>query len=322
MVKELKVFPSFMAACSPLVVGDLVFAVTGNGVNSKGQLPSPQAPSFVAVDKKTGAVKWQSSLPGDKVMESQWSNPAAAQVNGVWQVVFPGGDGWLYGFEARSGALLWKFDCNPKGAKPFAPGKGDRNYIVATPVIHDNKLYVGVGQNPDHGPGVGHLWCVDIAKKPADKDKDLSPVGDNFDPKAEVNKDSGLVWHYGGELNPKPKRGRTFVFGRTAGTVAIHDGLVYATELDGFLHCLDARTGAKVWVEDFKDGTWCSPYYVDGKIILGTESGDIHVYAAGKEPKKLGTINMEASIQMPVVAANGVLYVNRGNTLFAIAKKN
>ena len=27
-----------------------------------------------------------------------------------------------YGFEAKSGDLLWKFDCNPKSAKPFVPG--------------------------------------------------------------------------------------------------------------------------------------------------------------------------------------------------------
>jgi outer membrane protein assembly factor BamB len=288
-----------------------------------GNLPSPKAPSFVAVDKKTGAVKWQSNLPGDKIMEGQWSNPAAAEVDGVWQVVFPGGDGWLYGFEAKSGDLLWKFDCNPKGAKPFAPGgRGDRNYLVATPVIFDNKVCVGVGQNPDRGPAVGHFWCVDLTKKPANKDKDISPVGDNFDPKAKDNKDSGLVWHYGGFKDPKPKKGRDYIFGRTAGTVAIHDGLVYASEADGWLHCLDAKTGAVVWVQDFKDGTWCSPYYVDGKVFIGTESGDVHVYAAGKEPKKLGTINMEGAIQMPAVAVNGVLYINRGNTLFAIAKKS
>jgi outer membrane protein assembly factor BamB len=325
MIEKLKVFPCFMAACSPLVVGDLVFAVTGNGINSKGELPSPKAPSFVAVDKKTGELKWQSAAPGDKIMEGQWSNPVAAEVNGVHQVVFPGGDGWLYAFEAKSGDLLWKFDCNPKGAKPFAAGgRGDRNYIVATPVIHENKLYVGVGQKPDAGPGIGHLWCVDIAQKPANKDKDLTPVNDNFDPKADVNKDSGLVWHYGGPIVPKPKKGRDYIFGRTCGTVAIHDGLLYATEVDGFLHCLDAKTGAKVWMEayDLKDGTWCSPYYVDGKVLVGTESGDIHVFQASRQPKVLEKISMERSIQMPPVAANGVLYINRGNLLYAIAKKN
>jgi outer membrane protein assembly factor BamB len=321
MVGKLKVFPNQMAACSPLIVGDLVFAVTGNGINSKGELPAPKAPSFVAVDKKTGEVKWQSAAPGDNILDGQWANPVAAEVNGVSQVVFPGGDGWLYAFEAKSGELLWKFDCNPKGAKPFVyGGRNDRNYIVATPVIHDNKLYVGVGHNPDNGPGRGRLWCVDVTKKPANKDKDLSPVNDDFDPKAAVNKDSGLVWHYGGLMAQKPKRGRDYIFGLTSGTVAIHDGLLYATELDGFLHCLDAKTGAKVWVEDLKIGTWCSPYYVDGKVFVGVEDGDMHVFAAGKVANKLGKINMEAALQMPPVANNGVLYINRGNMLFAIAK--
>src|SRR5260370_31120210 len=150
MIEKLKVFPSYMAACSPLIVGDLVFVVTGNAINSRGDLPSPKAPSFLAVDKKTGEMKWQSAAPGDKIMEGQWGNPAAAEVNGVTQVVFPGGDGWLYGFEAKSGELLGKFDCNPKGAKPFVPGgRRDPNDIVRTPGIQDKQLYVGVGQNPD-----------------------------------------------------------------------------------------------------------------------------------------------------------------------------
>ncbi len=323
MIKELKVFPSLASSCSPLVVGDLVYAVTGNGIDTKGQLPSPKAPSFVAVDKSTGKVKWQSNLPGENIMEGQWSNPAAAEVNGVTQVVFPGGDGWLYSFEAKTGELLWKFDCNPKAAKPFVvAGRGDRNHFTATPVIHDNKVYIGVGQNPDSGPGPGNFWCIDMTKKPTNKDKDLSPVNDNFDPKAAVNKDSGLVWHYGGLVMPKPLKGkRDYVFGRTAGTVAIHDGLVYIAEIDGFLHCLDAKTGEKSWVMDMKDGTWSSPFYVDGKVYVGTRAGDVRIFAAGKELKELGKINMDGELNVPVAAVNGVLYINRDDRLFAIAVK-
>ena len=33
-----------------------------------------------------------------------------AVVDGVPQVVFPGGDGWLYAFNARTGEIVWKFD--------------------------------------------------------------------------------------------------------------------------------------------------------------------------------------------------------------------
>jgi outer membrane protein assembly factor BamB len=32
------------------------------------------------------------------------------------QVFFPGGDGWLYGFNARTRGKLWQFDLHPKDA--------------------------------------------------------------------------------------------------------------------------------------------------------------------------------------------------------------
>src|SRR5205823_4361565 len=55
MIGELKVFPCQVSACSPVVVGDRVFVVTGNGVNIQtGQVQQPDAPSFIALDKKTG----------------------------------------------------------------------------------------------------------------------------------------------------------------------------------------------------------------------------------------------------------------------------
>jgi outer membrane protein assembly factor BamB len=320
-MKDLTVYPCQLANCSPLIVGDLVFVITGNGVNAENfKLPEPKAPSFIAVNKKTGKVAWQSDLPGKNIMEGQWSNPTAGEVKGKMQVIFPGGDGWLYALEPATGKLIWKFDCNPK-ATTFKPGgRGDRNYVIATPVLWDDKVYVAVGVNPQDGSGVGHLWCIDAAKEPKNADKDLSPVGDNFDPKAEVNKDSGLVWHLGGVILPKPDEGREYHFGRTISTVAIHDGLLYAAELAGFLSCFDAKTGKKHWEYDMHDFTWCSPYYVDGKVYMGTDS-DLHIFAAGKELKEPKKIAISTGMKVPPVAVNGVLYVNTGTHLYAIAAK-
>ena len=128
---------------------------------------TPNAPSFLAVHKDTGKVAWSSNLPGTNIMDGQWSNPAAVEVNGQKQVLFPGGDGWLYAFEPKTGELIWKFDCNPKKSvfKPAA-GVGTRNYLLATPVAVDGKVYIGVGREPEAGPGLGHLWCIDAPKKP------------------------------------------------------------------------------------------------------------------------------------------------------------
>src|SRR5260370_31452595 len=186
-------------------------------------------------------------------------------------VGFPGGDGWLYAFEPKTGELFWKFDCNPKNAfYKLGPG-ATRNDFIGTPVIHDNKLYIGVGQDPEHRFGVGHLWCIDITKTPKNKDKDLSPVNDNFDPKAAVNKDSALVWHYGGMRPADMREDRLYYFCRTMSTCAVHDGLCYTADLDGYVYCFDAKTGEKYWEEDTQAQIWSSPYWVDGKDFIGND---------------------------------------------------
>lgn len=322
MVKDLGVFPCFLAIGSPLVMGDLVFVVTANGVDpNQHKLPAPDAPSFIAVDKKTGKLAWKSNLPGKNIMEGQWSNPSGFSLNGKSQVIFPGGDGWVYAFEPVTGNLLWKFDCNPKGTEFKPGGRGNKSYIMATPVIVEGKVYVGTGNNPDDGPGEGHFWCIDATKVPGNPEKDLSPRDEKFDPNAEINKNSGLVWHYGGKVIPKPEQGREIVFGRTLSTPAIFDGIIYIAELDGYLHCLDAKTGKKFWDHDLRDGTWASPYYVDGKIFIGTDSGDIYVFSFGKTKADPTKIEMEQPIKGPLMATNGCLYVNTGTTLFAIQGK-
>ncbi len=49
MIKDLGVFVHNQAVCSPLIVGDTLFVVTGNGVDqSHANIPAPNAPSFLA----------------------------------------------------------------------------------------------------------------------------------------------------------------------------------------------------------------------------------------------------------------------------------
>ena len=43
------------------------------------------------------------------------------------------------------------------------------------------------------------------------------------------------------------------------------------------MQVLDAKTGKKLWDHDFQESTWCSPYYVDGRVFLGTERTGIGV---------------------------------------------
>ena len=143
MMKELGVYQRNMANSSPVIWEDLVFVETSNG-RSDEKVPSPKAPSFLAVNKNTGKVVWQDNSPGDGILRGQWSSPALGLVDGVQQAFFAGGDGWLYGFNARTGEKLWKFDLNPKNIAPE-----ERNYGVSTPVFSEGKVLMSAGQDPD-----------------------------------------------------------------------------------------------------------------------------------------------------------------------------
>ena len=351
MMKELNVYPHNMSACSPLVAGDIVFVITANGVDEGHvRLPAPEAPSFIALDKKTGKLLWKRNDPGKDIMHGQWSNPAYAEIGGFRQVIFPGGDGWLRGFAPETGELIWKFDCNPKDAKYELGGTGARNDFVGTPVVYDNKVYIGVGQDPEHTTGFANFYCIaptkkgDISKTTiSGRDKDGNPLDEKQNP------NSCEVWRYGGVESGKWAH-RDFKFGRTLSTAAIVDDIVYISELAGNLHCINAKTGEHYWEYDTKGEIWGSPYYVDGKVFLGNSSGEMFVFKHrkiqqvydpvkavetakdAKEARKLtkeftkkvadeyllAKIEFDSSIRTTPVVANSVLYVKTEKSLYAI----
>jgi outer membrane protein assembly factor BamB len=339
MMKELDVFPHNLATSSPLIVGDTIFLVTSNGVDEGHiNVPSPKAPSFIAVNKKTGKVIWKNNTPsakiveglanaadqeafllrlqnrGEKIIHGQWSNASYGVVNGKPQVVFPGGDGWVYSFEPDTGKLIWRFDCNPKDAIYQLAGRGTRSEIIATPVIHENKVYIGVGQDPEHGEGLGHLWCIDMTKT-GDVSPDLVTDGSKEPPLTAPNPNSAKIWHFGG-----PSKGgeRDFFFGRTMSTCAIQDGLLYVAELGGFLHCLEANTGKHLWQYDLKAAVWGSPAWIDGKIYIGDEGGDVHILQHGRDMKLIAKREMRTGVKSTPIAVNGTLYIMTETDLFAI----
>jgi outer membrane protein assembly factor BamB len=284
MRKDLGVSQLFMASSSPVIWEDLVFVGTSNGRDgSDEKVPAPKAPSFLAVHKETGKVVWQDNSPGEGILHGQWSSPGLGQANGVLQVFFPGGDGWLYGFDARTGERLWKFDLNPKNAV----WPKTRNYGVSTPVFFGGQVFMSVGQDPDHSNGVGHTYCIDPAQR-----GDITATG--------------RVWHYD-KIN------------RSISTAAVADGLVYVSDLKGLLHCLDAKTGKPHWTFDMMAPVWGSPLVADGKVYLGDQDGDVAVLKAGPEMKKISEIDMANAVYGTPVPANGVLYIMTRSELYAIS---
>ncbi len=235
MCARLGVFPHEASNSEVLPVGDLLLVSTSNGRNEgHTRVPSPRAPSLIAVDKRSGEVVWRAIGAGEHVLHGQWSSPAAANINGRMQVLFGGGDGWLRSYDATSGREVWRFDGNPKNAPwPPRPGVLSRGAIIASPVFDGGRVFVAMGESPGqlNGPSLIHA---------------ISPNG-----QGDVT-ESRLLWTSGD-------------VGRVVGTPIAKDGLLYVGDLGGTIHCLDAATGVCIWKHETNEAIW-------GSLLLSRRS--------------------------------------------------
>ncbi|MDD4868975.1 MAG: PQQ-binding-like beta-propeller repeat protein [Kiritimatiellae bacterium] len=328
MWDKLGVFPCDAANSCPLIDGDLLYVLTSNGVDrnmdpykEKGRkIPAPNVPNVIVLDKKNGRLVATDDLYiADRILHGQWSSLSLGMVNGRKLIFFGGGDGLCYAFEALSSVpekqvklkTVWWYDCVPPEYKLsegmdeityFCLGdkrtkgslnKNDgtfvgRSEIIATPVFLNNRIYVAIGRDPEHGRGRGALHCIDATRE------------------GDITK-TGRIWSYQG-------------LDRTLSTVSIADGLLYIADVGGNIHCLDAETGKLFWVHEVKGVVWSSTFVVDGKIYLGTPKGLI-VLATGKEKKEIDLIILGSPLYSSPVVANGTLYAaSKGGWLWAVKK--
>lgn len=349
MIGQLGVVPHNMSSCSVTATEELLLVNTGNGVDESHQkVVTPDAPSFIALDKKTGKLVWADSSPGQNIVHGQWSSPAYGTIRGVPQAIFAGGDGWVYSFAGKpvggnKPELLWKFDCNPKTAVWKEGGQGDRATIIATPVICNDCVYIATGEDPEYGEGPGHLWCIDATRRGDTSpelvfDKAGKPVPPRrlqaADPSAgdvvRPNPNSAAVWHYsgsgakGGDAKADAaKADGDFkqTMHRTLGMAAIQNDLLVIGDLAGLLHCLDAKTGRVHWTYDMLSAMWGSPVLVDGKIYMGNEDGDVAVFELSPKLKLLAKNNMGAAVYTTPIVANGTLFVATRTHLIAVGSE-
>ena len=327
--------PHNACSCSVTALGDVLFVSTSNGVDEAHKvIAQPNAPSFLALNKHTGALLWSDNSPGNNIMHEQWSSPACGKLGGVDQVLFAGGDGWLYSFDVKGengkSKLLWKFDCNPKKSY-YKLERATRNPLISTPVIYDGLVYVGVGEDFEHGEGSGHLWCIDPTKR-----GDVSPmlVFNKKDEKTPIaykrlqacepdkgdferdNENSALVWHYEGS-NPKAFESTMH---RTIASATIKNNLLFISDQSGLFHCIDAKTGKPYWTHDMLAASWSTALIAGNHVYATDQDGEVTIFNVSKEKEQVSEQNMNNAVYNTPVVANGVLYIATTSMLYAIAE--
>lgn len=308
LIEDWGVVPHDVCGSSPALDGDLLYVCTSNGVDhTHGPVANPDAPSLVAVDRRTGrVVATDGAIAGERILHGTWSSPVVAEFNGKKTVLFGAGDGILYAFEPptlgentdtppQTLRLRWKYDCCPVDYRekdgvviPYSRFNRNRadgpSEIIATPTVSDDgKIYVAIGQSPNHGPGCGMLTCIDGA------------TGKRVWESREVD--------------------------RTTTDVALHDGLLFISDYTGRLQCLDADTGALIWRRELGAGVWCaSPVVADGVVYISTERQVLWGFSADRT----GDVLFESrarSVPITPHVDGDVMYLPTQRRLFAIELK-
>ena len=223
------------------------------------------------------------------------------EVNGRPLLFFGAGNGFIYAFDflepsnensVRALHKVWELDFDPT-----APKENIHSYLsnrrespsdcYSMPVFDRDRLYVAAGGDLWWGKTEAWLKCID--------------------PNGAGNIASNVVWSYPLERH-------------VLSTPAVYNGLVFIADCGRKMHCVDAATGRACWTQDIQGEVWASPLVADGKVYLGTRSGQFWVFAASREKKVLSTVEFGVPISGTATAANGVLYVATMNRLYAVQK--
>jgi outer membrane protein assembly factor BamB len=294
-------YPHDSTHASIMILGDHLYLNSCNGVdNTHKVIRKPDAPGIVVLDKRTGrllARDRENTAPD--TFHSNWSSPALGEAGGQKLIYYAAGNGILFGMspidqatdEVQTLDVVWRCDLDPAAPKEdihsYLRNRNESpSNVKSMPVSFKDRVYVTLGGDIWWGKREAWLKCYSA-----------SGTGDISE--------SGLLWSY-------PLREHT------CSTPAISDGLAYAADCDGWLHCVDAETGQEIWTHDCEGEIWASPMVADGQVYIGTRRGDFWILAAGRDKNVKARYDMGAPISATLVPTNGTLYLATQSDMFAI----
>lgn len=235
---------------------------------------------FYAVDAATGKLRWKFQTEGERRYAGKHLHglePASETMPDPWDfyfsspsvwngaVYFGSGDGNIYALDAGTGSLKWKFKTGDvvHSSPAISDGTlligGWDSYLYALdaatgrekwrfktgddPEIHN---YIGIQSSPAVVDGVVYFGC---------RDANLYAV--------DASTGKG-IWHYstdGSWVNNSP---------------AVYEGNVYfGTSIPGFLHSVNAKSGAVGFTLETKTEVFSSIAVAKGILYFGTFGGKL-----------------------------------------------
>jgi outer membrane protein assembly factor BamB len=88
----------------------------------------------------------------------------------------------------------------------------------------------------------------------------------------------------------------------------------------GAVSVIDAENGKRIWQERIDGLYTASPVVADGKVYFVSETGEVIVLSAGREPKLLARNDLGERLMASPAISNGQIFIRSDGTLFAIGR--
>ena len=257
----------------PIVYENLV--IISGVVIGWGEMAKP-AHRIIAFDKRNGQSVWfQSTRPFPE--DTTYSAPALSVVNGQAQLAVGSGDGSVYGFQPRTGKILWTYDASLRG-------------INSAPTISGNMVICGHSEENLDDTAMGALFAVDASKSGnLTKSGVLWRVKEEFigktaplvvDDRVYAVDDGGIF--FVNDLKTGTQVGKAKIGTMGRGSPVYGDGKIYVVDGNGrwFIFAPDPKGLKKIHSLRLEDGDVnASPIISHGRIYVTCET---MMYCIGK----------------------------------------
>lgn len=298
---------------SPIVHRETVFL----------QCDMRRASFIVAVDKRTGKVRWRTSRPS--VLEG-WTTPLILPESG--ELVASSSNG-VETLDVETGKVRWSLP-------------GNDGIMIPTPTTDGKRLIATIrGSDQPTFPS----WAETVKELDADKDGRLSPteiskrynVGsfglvdtnrDGYIVEEEWNvfrnrgvgefgftainlKDKSVMWRYTRSLPYVP-------------SPVLYRDVLYSVRSGGIVTAVDAVTGRLLKEGRAADAVgeyFSSPVAADGMVYLASFEGKVSVLKAALEWEVLGVNDLDDDISASPIIADGAIFVRTHSRLYCFRQR-
>lgn len=226
-------------------------------------------PYLTSVDKRTGKEQWITYLPLISGVGGEYRTPLVIQFEGQELIIeWSTARSQIVVYEAKTGKTICEYNTD----------WAERGEAIATPCIHEGKLYLSDSKS---------AVALDVLKL--------------------LHNDSPVVWRT--EL-----AGR----GPATSSPLHNNGMLFMISDNGFATCLDSKTGNILWQEKLKGVYFSSPVSIGSRIYFSNTAGMTSVIESSGKYTMITENLLPEGIYSSLAPVDGELFIRTKNTLWCV----